>query len=160
MTPTLEEVAYRLLPMVQPGRALADSEWTTLRSAVEVLLSGAVAQPAPEQVANNIESFLIKGRSQRAWRVRVLLTLLEYLPIPSCGDRFSRLDVELRRRLVEERMIGGRYLWGVCAKVRVLVIMGFYGDRTIQPLMGFVPVPLRKRYTSQEASIGTTGLTQ
>ena len=146
--------------MVKPGRALADSEWTTLQRAAEVLIQGAAVQPVPERVADNVETFLVSGRSRRAWRVRVLLTLIELLPIPMYGLRFSNMTIEDRRRLMEDRMIGGRHVWAVCAKIRVLVFMGLYGDEAMQPTIGFVPVPLRKRYTTKHPSINAIGLTQ
>ena len=160
MTVTLEEVAYRVLPRVNAGRALADVEWATLKSAAEVFVSESPVAISPEKIADNVEAFLIAGRSKRAWRVRVLLTLIEYIPLPFYGLRFSDLSVLERRRVIEERMIHGRNLWGICAKIRMLVTMGIYGDAVAQPAIGFVPVPLRNRHIATRGAIEPASLTQ
>lgn len=142
---TLEEVSYRVLPRVTVGRALAGAEWRTLASAAEVLLAGSPVAIAPTQVADNVERFLIAGRSRRAFRVRVLLTLLEYASVPEFGARFSRMSLSDRRRIVEERMMPGHHVWGVCAKVRLLVLMGTYGDQRAHGALGVLPVMARPR---------------
>jgi hypothetical protein len=133
---TLDELTYRLLPQVGPGRVFADSEWRTLRAVAETILDDLPFKLAPSRVADNVERFLAEGRSRRAWRCRVLLTLLELLPVPTHRHRFSRLSLPLRRRLFEERIIGGRGLWGLCAKVRYLVLMGAYGDESVPSSLG------------------------
>jgi hypothetical protein len=141
---TLEHVALKLLPVVPLGRALAHSEWLTLVSAAEVLLSGAPLGVTPEQASDNVEKFLIAGRSRRAWRVRILLHLIELLPLTTEHATFSALPVERRRALIEKRWIAGRHLWGICGKVRDLVVLGAYGDG--RAATGYVPVPLRARF--------------
>jgi hypothetical protein len=146
MTITLEDVSYRVLPRVHAGRALADSEWRTLMRMAETLLEECPVEISPWQVADNVERFLIAGRSRRAWRVRVLLTLLEFLPVPFYGAPFSKLDRRDRRTLVDERLIGGRHLWSICAKVKLLVTVGIYGDRKAHPAIGFVPIRIRPRH--------------
>jgi len=125
---TLDELAYRVLPQVAPSRALADSEWRTLRAAAETLLESLPFEIAPEQVADNVERFLCTNRSKPAWRSRALLTLLEWLPLGMHGRSFSRLTAGERRELFESRIVGERGLWSVCAKIRYLVLMGAYGD--------------------------------
>jgi hypothetical protein len=140
----LDEVAYRVLPQVAPGRALASSEWRTLRAAAEALLEDLPLAISADEVADNVERFLCIGRSKRAWRCRVLLTLLELIPLHTCWRRFSGLSVDERKALFAERVIGARGLWGVCAKVRYLVIMGAYGDERVHAQLGvWVPGPAR-----------------
>jgi hypothetical protein len=144
---TLEDVAYRLLPRVEPGRALAHREWSTLVSAAEVLLEGSPHDGAPHRIADNVENFLIAGRSRRAWRVRLLLELVEWLPVFETARRFGRLPRRERRALVEAKWINDpRNLWRICAKIRDLVILGAYGDSQAVVLTGYVPVPLRPRF--------------
>lgn len=145
MAVTLEDLSYRVLPRVRPGRALADSEWATLMRAAETLNEGSPTAVSPARVADNVERFLVAGRSRRAFRVRVLLTLLDCLPLVLYGRRFRELSLPARRRLVEERFIGGKHVWGLCAKVRLLVLVGTYGDKAAHPATGFVPIPLRAR---------------
>lgn len=146
MSMTLEDVACRVLARVAPGRSLADCEWRTLVSAAEVLLDRDPESISPETVADNVERFLAQGRSPFAWRVRVLFTLLEHVSLPIHGKRFSELTLGQRRALIEQRFIGGRGIWGICAKVRLLVLMGAYSDPRAAAATGFVPVDHRVRF--------------
>jgi hypothetical protein len=133
---TLDELAYRVLPQVAPGRAIADREWRTLRCVAEAILIDLPFEMETTRVADNVERFLCEGRSKRAWRCRVLLTLLELLPLGSHGKPFSSLDLRTRRRLFEDRIVDGEGLWGLCAKVRYLVLMGAYGDESVPSRLG------------------------
>ena len=153
MSVTLEDVAYKLLPRVRPGRALSPSEWRTLVHAADVLVGGAPHGITPEEVADNVETFLIVGRSRRAWRVRVLLTLIEVLPVATCGRRFSALDRSERRALVEREWIPGKRLGRVCAKVKNLVVLGAYGDPRAAVKTGYVPLGRRARFGGKPSSV-------
>ena len=146
MLPTLDELTYRLLPRVQAGAALADSEWRTLAAAASVLLEGEDPVIDADQVANNVERFLIHGRSQQVWRVRLLLTLLEYLPLSCEGRTFSQLEPTQRKRLARERVMNGTGLWRLCARVRLLLIMGAYGDARGFARTRTLPVLQRPRF--------------
>ena len=142
----LDEVAYRVLPQVAPGHALASSEWRTLRAAAEVLLEDLPIEITSAEVADNVERFLCTGRSKRAWRCRVLLTLLELITLHTHARRFTALTLEEQKALFAERIIGARGLWGVCGKVRYLVIMGAYGDERVHAQLGvWVPGPARPK---------------
>lgn len=133
---TLDELAYRVLPQVAPGRAFADIEWRTLCRVAEAILEDLPFPIEAARVADNVERFLCEGRSRRAWRCRVLLTLLEHMPLATHGRRFSALDRHERRRLFETRIVNGEGLWGLCAKVRYLVLMGAYGDECVPSSLG------------------------
>jgi hypothetical protein len=133
---TLDEVAYRVLPQVAPGKALADSEWRTLRAAAEAILVDLPFQISPDRIADNVERFLCEGRSKRAWRCRILLTILELLPVAIRARRFSSLNTQERRTLFENHIVHGQGLWGLCGKVRYLVLMGAYGDESVPPSLG------------------------
>ena len=150
---TLEDFAYRVLPRVPAGRALAPSEWQTLVAAADVLVGGGPHGIAPEEVAANVEAFLVAGRSRRAWRVRVLLTCVELLPIATFGRRFGSLTKAERRRVVEEQWIPGRKLGRLCSKVKNLVVLGAYGDPRAAARTGYVPVARRRRFLEQVASV-------
>jgi hypothetical protein len=146
VTITLEEVSYRVLPRVEAGRALAHTEWLTLVAAAECFLEDAPVELAPERVADNVERFLCRASGRRAWRIRVLCHLVEWLPLSATGRRFSRLTVEQRRALARDRMMQGGRLWSLCGKIRFLVYVGAYGDeRAANRATGYVPVPLRAR---------------
>jgi hypothetical protein len=148
MLPTLDEITYRLLPRVQAGAALADSEWRTLAAAASVLLEGEEPAIDAEHVADNVERFLINGRSQQVWRIRLLLTLLEYLPLSCEGRTFSQLDLPARQRLARERLLSGTGLWQLCARVRLLLIMGAYGDAGGFARTNTLPVMQRPRFNA------------
>jgi hypothetical protein len=143
---TLEHVARRLLPKVAPGRALASAEWVTLTRVAEVLLEGAPHGITPAETADNVEKFLLAGRSRRAWRVRVLLQLIEHLPLATEGRTFTTMSRERRRALIERRWVGGRHVWRICAKVRNLVILGAYSDSRVAARTGYVPLHERPRF--------------
>ena len=142
----LAELTYRALPRVDGGRLFAHSEWLTLVRAAEVLLDGSPVAIRAEEVADNVERFLVRGASPRAWRIRALLTLVEWLAVAETGSRFSVLSPEGRRRLVERRFLAGRGLWRLCAKMKYLVLLGAYGDDRAAAPTGFVPVEERARF--------------
>lgn len=156
---TLDEVAYRVLPQVAPGRAFADSEWRTLRAAAETLLEELPFELSPTRVADNVERFLCEGRSKRAWRCRVLMTVLELMPLSVRGRRFSELARAERRELFEAYVIGGHGLWGLCGKVRYLVLMGTYGDESVPSKLGvLIPNEARaKRAARRQRSLPLVG---
>jgi hypothetical protein len=149
---TLEDVAVRLLPRPRTGRVLATGELRTLASVAEVLLEGAPSGVTPDEVAANVDTFLVTGKSRRAWRVRVLLRLVEVYPVPTYGTSFSRLALSERRRIVRERWIARGGLGRLCAKVRNLVILGAYGDKRAGASTGYVPVPQRPRFVLLRAA--------
>lgn len=155
MRVTLEDAAHFVLPRVPVGRALAHAEWLTLVYVAEVLLKGAPHDVTAEQTADNVEAFLRAGRSRRAWRVRLLLTLIELTPLATNRLRFSQLSQEERRLLIERKWMAGQGVWRICSKVKNLVILGAYGDRRAAAKTGYVPVPLRPRF--QKMRLARTG---
>jgi hypothetical protein len=152
MSITLEDVAYRTLPRVLPGRALAHSEWLTLVAVAEVLVSDAPHGVSFEDIASNVDRFLVLGRSRRAWRVRVLMTLIEWLPVAKGRPRFSRLSVAERRTIVEKEWIAGTRLGRICAKVKNLVVLGAYGDGRAAAQTGYLPIERRARFRDASPS--------
>lgn len=146
MRPTLETLAVAVLPRVELGRALAHGEWLTLVEVAEVILAGSPVEITPERVADNVEKFLVEGRSRRAWRVRMLLRLVDLVPVATHRKRFHDMTRAERRRLMEEHWRSGKYFWRICGKVRNLVMLGAYGDTRADAATGYVPVPLRPRF--------------
>ena len=146
----LQSILLRTLPLPPAGRALAESEYRTLVAVAEVLFPGPAREVPPEEIADNVEAFLNRGRSRRAWRIRALLHLIEWLPVLARGKPMTQLTPEQRRQLVEERYIDGRGLWGICAKVRYLVLLGAYGDARMHVATDFVPVSKRRRFQQGE----------
>ena len=99
----LEQLARWILPVTAPGRVLAPRESLVLERAAEVLLAGTALDVPAADVARNVEEFLRRGRSRRAWRVRVLLTLIEVAPMSTHRRPFSRLTFEERCTLVRSK---------------------------------------------------------
>jgi hypothetical protein len=141
----LQSLLLRVLPLPAPGRAFAETEWRTLACLAEALVPETVEMPS-EDIADNVEKFLIRGRSRRAWRVRALMHLVEWSPLTVGRKPLSQMSLGERRDLVEERYIEGRGLWGICAKARYLVVMGAYGDRRLHAPTSYVPVSSRRRF--------------
>ncbi len=92
----------------------------------------------PEDIADNVERFLIRGRSRRAWRVRALMHVVEWSPLTIGRRPLSQMSPVERRRLVEERYVDGRGIWGICAKARYLVLLGAYGDARLHAPTSYV----------------------
>lgn len=146
---TLQSLLLRVLPLPTAGKVLADAEWRSLVRIAEAIVPDSREVP-PEDIADNVETFLLRGRSRRAWRVRALLHLVEWSPLTVGRKPLSQLSLTERRRLVEERYIDGRGIWGICAKVRYLVLMGAYGDRRLHAPTSYVPVSRRRRFSQSE----------
>lgn len=146
MRVSLAEVASFLLPRLPLGGALAPSERRTLVKAAEVLMKGGPHGLSAEDIATNVERFLVVGRSRRAWRVRVLLQLVEVSPLPRLRRPFSRLTLEERRAWIVQEWIAGRPIGRICAKVKNLVVLGAYSDPKAAARTGYVPVHRRKRF--------------
>jgi hypothetical protein len=154
---TLEDVCYRLLPRVEAGRALAHGEWLTLVAAAECFLEDAPVDVDAESVADNVERFLCRASGRRAWRIRLLCQLVEWLPFALTGRRFSQLSVDERRALARDRMMQGGRLWSLCGKIRFLTYVGAYGDeRAANRETGYVPIPLRSRLKRESQVRGPT----
>lgn len=155
MSLTLKDLAVLVLPPLAPGRALAKRERAVLEHVVEVFLEGAPVEITRERAAENIERFLIAGRSRRAWRVRVLLTAIELSPLPTERRLFSKLPLAVRTAIVRDRWAAGRRLNRIYGKVRNLAILGIYGDTRAAAATGYVPLSLRPRFRAE-----TTGVAQ
>jgi hypothetical protein len=141
---TLQPLLLRVLPLPPPGRAFAESEWRTLASLAEALVP--TGELSPEDVADNVERFLIRGRSKRAWRVRALMHVVEWSPVTIGRRPLSQMSPVERRILVEERYFDGRGIWGICAKARYLVLLGAYGDARLHAPTSYVSVSRRRRF--------------
>ena len=144
---TLQSLLLRLLPLPPPGRLLAESEWRTFVHLAEVLVPD-TTEISSEDIADNIEKFLVRGRSRRAWRIRALMQVVEWSPLTVGQRPLSRMTVRERRRLVEERYVDGRGLWAICAKARYLVLLGAYGDGRLHAATSYVPVSRRRRFAA------------
>ena len=135
-----------ILPRLPEGRAFAPSEWRTLAAIAEIVREGAPAERTGEQIANNVEAFLTAGQSRRAWRIRALLRLLEYLPLRDTGLTLTSMAPGARSKLIREKFQHAQGLWWIAAKARYLVFMGLYGGSSAPLATGFKPPRERARY--------------
>ena len=55
---------------------------------------------------------------------------------------------------MQQRWVSGEGVFGLCARVRLLVIMGGYGDPRSWDEIGFVPLALRPRFARNEGRAG------
>jgi hypothetical protein len=79
------------------------------------------------------------------------MVLVEWSAWPIHGRPFSGLTLAERRRLIEERYVGGNYVYRLCAKIRYLVLMGAYGDQDAARATGYVPLEERSRFRAVPA---------
>jgi hypothetical protein len=142
---TLQSLLLRVLPLPSPGRLFAEAEWRTVACLAEALVPD-MGELTSGDVADNLEAFLIRGRSRRAWRVRALMQLVEWSPVTIGRKPLSRMDLRERRLLVEERYLDPQGLWAICAKARYLVLLGAYGDGRLHAATSYVPVSRRRRF--------------
>jgi hypothetical protein len=140
-----QSLLLRLLPLPAPGRAFAETEWRTLTRVAEALVPD-TEEIRSRDIADNVEKFLIRGRSRTAWRVRALMHLIEWSPLMVGKKPLSRMSLPERRRLVARYYVDGRGLWGLCAKTRYLVLIGVYGDGRLHAPTSYVPVSRRRRF--------------
>lgn len=143
---TLQSLLLRVLPLPMPGKVFAETEWRTLVHLAGTLVPDSIGMP-PEDIADNVENFLIRGRSRRAWRIRALMHLVEWSPLVVGRLPLSQMGAGERRRFVGERYLEGRGIWRICAKARYLVLLGTYGDRRLHTPTSYVPVSSRHRFT-------------
>ncbi len=141
----LQSLLLRILPLPSPGRVFAETEWRTLARLAEALSPDSVGMP-PEDIADNVETFLLRGRSRRAWRVRALMHVVEWSPLAAGCRPLSQMSTRERRRFVLERYVEGRGIWAICAKARYLVLLGTYGDGRLHAPTSYVPVSSRRRF--------------
>lgn len=153
-------MAYRiwsgpLYPVGEGATALARRERETLAALAESFSVSAPGLVAVDRVVDNVDCFLAKGRSQRAWRVRALLRLVEYLPVFSTGRPLTSMCADARRRLLRRKFQAARGLWWIAAKSRYLVLLGIYGEPSVARETGFVPPQDRDRY--RRTALGRLG---
>ncbi len=144
---TLQTLAEWLLPRPRPGELLATRERRTLAAAADVLLEGIEFEIGSDELTRNVERFLGARSSRRAWRVRVLLTVVEFAPPVLLRRRsFSRMSREERVELIRDKFVGGAHIWALCGRIRPLVYLGAYASPTAGRHVGWVPVPERARF--------------
>lgn len=143
-----------LYPIGEHGRVLAKRERATLAAIAASFNVNAAVWVSTDRIVNNVDCFLARGRSQRAWRIRWLLRLVEYLPVLSTGRPLTALGPELRRRLIRRKFQSSRGLWWIAAKSRYLVLLGIYGDSSVDRETGFVPALERRRYSQTVRNTG------
>ena len=137
--PTFRAVAHAVVPET---RSMSAEGWTVLETIVERALA---ARPAAVQ--KQIASFL---------------HVVEYLPVPRYGARFSRLSPDrgtavLRWLEHSKVLLIRRGVWGL----RTLVMMGYYTQPAVQQAIGYRAHPdgwgLRRRSGEYPAMVDPSG---
>ncbi len=146
---TLETLASMLLPRPQLGRIFSENERRTLAAAADVLLEGVDFDISADVVVRNIERFI--GGSRRAWRVRVLLEIVELAPLAVGQLPFSRGTKEQRTRFIREKVATGGHLWVLCRRIRPLIHLGAYATPDARRRVGWIEVENRVRFLSVAA---------
>lgn len=145
----------------KPRTFLSRRERRTVEKFAEVFIEGEQEVLTAQEIASNVEQQLARIRSKRARRLRLALFVIEYLlplPIPR---PFSRMDITARRRLLQRRL-ARRRPWGPgrdLAKIRALVLAGYYGDQRVHASVGFEPMGTRTRHrTGRPERLGLSRL--
>lgn len=132
-----------------------------LAALAEVVLEDGEIEP--QEVARNVDNYMVGFRAQRKWVVKVALVGLWLYPLRFLQAPFPKLDRERRRRFVEQRFIGdiafrrmrvGRRL--VQAMFRLsqqMAYLGYYGDKRTFASVGYEPFSERDRYADATRDI-------
>lgn len=115
--PTLQAVALTVVP---DARSLDEGGWREVRRVME----GALGSRRPEM----------------ARQLRLLLRLLQWLPLFRYGRRFAALDAGRRERFLAALQdspltLLRRGVWGL----RTMVLMGYYGRSEAAREIGYAP---------------------
>src|SRR5260370_12892665 len=117
-TSSFEAIAHWVLARPRPGAFFSDRERRTITGVAEVLLCGEPSKTTPEAAIKNLETFLLRGRSRRALRIRLMLALREILPLTLGRRPSSRLAPALRRAIVPAHLAPGTSLSALSSKIR------------------------------------------
>jgi choline dehydrogenase-like flavoprotein len=145
-----ERARYRLSYLSPTG-------FRTLAALADVLVVGDDERISPEEVAQNVDRYLVSFRAHRKWLIKVALLGLQVYPLLTLRPPLSlmapgeRLEFVKKRFLgaVEGRRLGRRRRLFVQAMIRLaqqMVFLGYYSDERTFDSVGYVPFSKRSRF--------------
>jgi choline dehydrogenase-like flavoprotein len=137
-------------------------QFRTLEAFAEVFLEGEDERLTPAEIATNIDGLLGEITSKRKRTVALSLFLVEYLlPLARLRfRRFSSLPPAERRLLVAEYVVNPRRRTALrnLARLKTLILAGYYGDIRTHPSTGFIEVPDRPGFSPRPPNLGPATL--
>jgi choline dehydrogenase-like flavoprotein len=136
---------------------LSPAGFRTLAALADILVVGEDERITPEEVAKNVDDYLVSFRAHRKWLVKLALTGLHFYPLLTLHPPLAmmsaeeRLDFVKKRFLVaiEKRRIGRVRRRFVQAMIRLgqqMTFLGYYSDERTYESVGYEPFSKRRRY--------------
>ncbi|MGZ5342690.1 MAG: FAD-dependent oxidoreductase, partial [Solirubrobacterales bacterium] len=136
---------------------LSPSGFQTLSALAEVLVVGEEERITPDEVAKNVDSYLVSFRAHRKWLIKLALGGLHFYPLLTLHPTLALMSAEERLAFVkqrflvaiEERRIGRLRRRFVQAMIRLgqnMVYLGYYSDERTFDSVGYEPFSKRARY--------------
>jgi hypothetical protein len=119
----------------------------TLAAVAETLLPDGVRLLPPATITGRVDAFLARVDSPAKQDIQTALTTLEHLlPVMVLRfERFSRLGVRDRRRLIEKLIESKGFFRDIARVLKALVMFGYYTDPDVRRAIGYVEVDERPR---------------
>ncbi|MFZ0390309.1 MAG: GMC family oxidoreductase, partial [Calditrichia bacterium] len=139
---------------------LSKREWQTVKKFSEVFIEGPQESISPEKITQNIDAQLDRIKSKRKRSLKLLLFTIEYLlPLLSFKGPFSKMSASARKALLQKRLAKTRRgsLLRDLSRIKILFLMGYYGDSAVAPAVHYLPVEKRSRYDPQKYKIPANG---
>jgi len=138
---------------------LSIQQFQTLQALAEVCISGDTdmykLQIDPQQVAINVDTYLIKFRASNKWVMKLVLTAMEIYPLLSLHPLLSLMQPAARLDFLKKRFITdlefqnvprwyGEIVQAAIRMSKQICFMGYYSDPAVYDSIGYVPFSKRK----------------
>jgi choline dehydrogenase-like flavoprotein len=137
---------------------LSIQQFQTLQALAEVCIAGDAnkykLQIEPQQVAINVDTYLIKFRASNKWVMKLVLTAMEIYPLLSLNPLLSLMQPAARLKFLKRRFTDlefqnvprwyGQIVQAAIRMSKQLCFMGYYSDPAVYESIGYVPFSKRK----------------
>jgi len=145
-------------------RYFSVQQFQTLEALATVCIagfSGQKIQITPQEVARNVDGYLVSFQAKSKWVMRLVLTCLEYYPLLSLRAPLRLMQPEKRLAFLKKRfmvdysyrVLPAWYKSLVQAAIRMakqLCYTGYYSDARVYESIGYVPYSKRKDKQERE----------
>jgi len=137
---------------------LSIQQFQTLQALAEVCISGDTdlykLRIEPQQVAANVDTYLIKFRASGKWVMKLVLTAMEIYPLLSLHPFLSLMQPAARLQFLRKRFITdlefknvprwyGEIVQAAIRMSKQICFMGYYSDPAVYESIGYVPFSKR-----------------
>lgn len=137
---------------------LSIQQFQTLQALAEVCISGDTdkykLEIEPQQVAANVDTYLIKFRASNKWVMKLVLSAMEVYPLLSLNPLLSLMQPAARLKFLKRRFTDlefqsvprwyGQIVQAAIRMSKQLCFMGYYSDPAVYESIGYVPFSKRK----------------